>query len=361
MFAVSDAERSALVHRPTVVTPGNLATLDEVLELVGRGFSDGRLPHHFERTMRATGVATRWFIRPAFEVFTQGSSPQQWPNTLENLGEIAVKAADGALQAADVAAQEIDALVVTSVSGYAMPGLDVQLIRDLGLRPDVRRLPVAQIGCAGGLFGLVRAREQVLAHPGARVLVVASEAFSSVMQPHANKLDALIYKALGGDGAAAAVVTDARHPAAGPAVELFDPFEYLVPDTTGEYRLTADPAGYLGFCSTTTAPLAILKAEPALSAWIGDRSVGTVVAHHGGPAILARTAQVLGIDLEELRHSSDSLCELGNVGSVSVLDILARTLGETAEPGEGTALSIGPGVSIIAARLRLHPASPEHA
>lgn len=85
-------------------------------------------------------------------------------------------------------------------------------------------------------------------------------------------------------------------------MELSDPFEYLVPDTVGEYRLTADPAGYLGFCSTTTAPLAILKAEPVLTEWIGKRAVGTVVAHHGGPAILARTAQVLGVEM---------LCRLG--------------------------------------------------
>lgn len=208
---LSFARRPVLVHRPVVVTPGNLATLDEVIELVGRGFQGGRLPHHFERTMRATGVATRWFIRPASEVFTRGSGPQQWPETVEYLGELAVKAAAGVLGAAGVSARQIDALVVTSVSGYAMPGLDVRLIRDLDLSPAVRRLPIAQIGCSGGLFGLVRAREQILAYPGSRVLVVASEAFSSVMQPHVNKLDALIYKALGGDGAAAAVVTGADH------------------------------------------------------------------------------------------------------------------------------------------------------
>ncbi|RAG87240.1 PhlD [Streptacidiphilus pinicola] len=346
------------VHRPVFRAPQHTATIDEVIELAGTAFESGLVPKAAARVMRSTGVETRAFVRPAKELFTVGSGPALWRETVELMAALAHDAAVSALAAAQLAPEDVDALVVTSVTGWVMPGVDARLIHSLGLRPTVRRLPVATIGCAGGLFGLVRAREQIAVEPGARILVVAAEAFSISFQPGNISMPAMIYKALGGDGVAAAVVTDTDDVRPGPAVELSDPLELLVPDTAEDYRLTVDePTGHIGFTSTAEAPYAILKAAPHLSPWLGRRPTppAFVVAHHGGPAILERTASVLDCDRETLRHSWDSLREWGNMSSVSVLDVLARTLDDPAgpQPGEeGLMLSIGPGVTIEAARLR---------
>lgn len=346
------------VHRPVFRAPGHRASIDEVIELAGAAYESGAVPKAAERVMRATGVETRAFVRPAKDLFTAGSGPALWRETVDLMATLAHDAAASALATAALAPEEIDALVVTSVTGWVMPGIDARLIRSLGLRPTVRRVPVATIGCAGGLFGLIRAREQIAAEPGARVLVVAAEAFSISFQPDNVTMPAMIYKALGGDGTAAAVVTGVGDARPGPAVELSDPLELLVPDTAEDYRLTVDePTGHIGFTSTAEAPYAILKAAPHLSPWLERRPTppAFVVAHHGGPAILERTASVLDCDRETLRHSWDSLREQGNMSSVSVLDVLARTLDDPAGPRadeEGLMLAIGPGVTIEAARLR---------
>ncbi|MEU9163444.1 PhlD [Streptomyces sp. NPDC048424] len=337
--------------------------MDEVIELAGSAFEEGVVPAKVAHMMRATGVGTRAFIRPAPTLFTRGSGPAYWDETLELLADLARTAATAALDAAGLTAEQIDALIVTSVTGWSMPNLDVHLIRSLGLRPTVRRLPISTIGCAGGLYGLIRAREQLAAQPDARILVVAAEAFSAGFQPRNTTTPAMIYKALGGDGAAATVVTGTADVRPGPAVELHDPLELLVPDTEDNYRLTVDPTtGHLGFTSTAEAPYAILKADPHLGAWreqtIPDPAF--IVAHHGGPAILERTASVLGCDRRQLRHSWDSLRSRGNMTSVSVLDVLARTLDDPdgPRPGqEGLMLAIGPGVTVEAARLRRPAAS----
>jgi predicted naringenin-chalcone synthase len=358
--------RPVCVHRPCYAPAEYPATLDEVVALAAGSFDQGRIPEKFVAHMRATGVATRRFIRPPKQVFTDGHGPQHWPETVELLTRLAGQAATQALDQAGLAAHQIDALVVTSVSGYAMPGVDAALIHALGLDPAVRRVPVAQIGCAGGLYGIIRAREQVLAYPGSRVLVVASEAFSTVLQPGNRRLDSMIYKALGGDGATATVVTDAaQHPADVPYVLLDDPLEYLVPGTADNYRLSSDAGGYLGFASTGAAPAAIRKAEAPLRAWLGTgpegspsvavgRPVGFMVAHHGGPKVLENTAAVFDVDRHALRHSWDSLSEEGNMGSATFARVLERTLderGPDAARGAGVALSIGPGVTLCAARL----------
>jgi predicted naringenin-chalcone synthase len=346
------------VHRPVFRAPRHTATIDEVVELAGAAFGTGTVPKAAARVMRATGVETRAFVRPAKDLFTVGSGPGLWRETVDLLAALADDAAQAALDAAGLAAGQVDALVVTSVTGWVMPGLDARLVHSLGLRPTVRRLPVATIGCAGGLYGLIRAREQIAAEPGSRVLVVAAEAFSLSFQPTNVSMPAMIYKALGGDGVAAAVVTGLDDVRPGAAVELSDPLELLVPETPEDYRLTVDEAtGHIGFTSTAEAPYAILKAAPHLSPWLRRRTEAPafVVAHHGGPAILERTASVLDCDRETLRHSWNSLRERGNMSSVSVLDVLARTLDDPAGPraGEdGLMLAIGPGVTIEAARLR---------
>ncbi len=72
-----------------------------------------------------------------------------------------------ALQRAKIAPQDVDAIITVSCTGFLIPSLDAYLAPDLGLRANVRRLPVTELGCAAGAAGLSLARDYVLAHPGA--------------------------------------------------------------------------------------------------------------------------------------------------------------------------------------------------
>jgi alkylresorcinol/alkylpyrone synthase len=71
---------------------------------------------------------------------------------------------------------EIDLVIAVSCTGYLVPSLDVQLAAEIGLRPDVIRLPLTELGCSAGAAALAAAYGHLSARPRDRVLVVAVEA-----------------------------------------------------------------------------------------------------------------------------------------------------------------------------------------
>jgi predicted naringenin-chalcone synthase len=123
------------------------------------------------------------------------------------------RAARGALWEAGLAPEEVDALVVVSSTGHTMPGLDVRLMARLELRPSARRIPVTQLGCGGGVFGVSTAMELMAARPDATVLVVCADVFSHYLHRDDTGMDGMIFKGIIGDGAGACVV---RAEASGP-------------------------------------------------------------------------------------------------------------------------------------------------
>ena len=70
------------------------------------------------------------------------------------------------LDRAGIDKDAIDAVVTVSTTGIATPSLDALLIERMGLRRDVRRLPIFGLGCAGGVIGLARAAAQALRGAG---------------------------------------------------------------------------------------------------------------------------------------------------------------------------------------------------
>ena len=53
-----------------------------------------------------------------------------------------------------------------------IPSLDAHLVDELGFRRDVRRMPLTELGCAGGAAALCRAHDFLRGFPAARVLVL---------------------------------------------------------------------------------------------------------------------------------------------------------------------------------------------
>ena len=358
-----------LVSCPAFVPAAHHVAFDTLRDLVATEHADHPRLAGYLRIMRNTTVATRHFVRPPQDVLlapgTRADPAARWraiDATVQALREMAARAARQALHAENLAPEQIDCVIVSSVSGYVMPGLDVFLINDLGLRPDVRRIPQAQVGCVGGAWCLARAHEQLRLYPGSRVLVVASEAFSSVLSPADTTTDAMIYKALGGDGAAACIVHD--DPSAGGLSLEAPAMEYLLPESEDYYRLTADEDA-LHFPSTKEAPLGAAKTLPELRRWLAldtERPwpLQFAICHNGAPDILTSVADGLLLTRDDLRQSWASLGEFGNMGSVSILDVLRRTYQQPPPPGShGLMLAFGPGFAMIGIKVGWHGTPPE--
>lgn len=346
----------AIMSRPVVALPDQVVTMQEVVDRVTDRFGEVPSFPHYLTMLKNTQVATRGWLLPAERVLgpadrTKRRDPEvDLPQTVAALIELAEQAARGALAAVGLPLGAVDCLVTTSGTGYQMPDIGVSLINRLGLRSSIRRKPFAQFGCAGGARALSEAADYIAARPGAVVLVVAADAFSSALQDDVTP-GAFAFRGLAGDGAAACVVCSTDRWPGGQGVILRDSFDWVVPGTVDYYSSGLVPEG-MYFRSRREAPTAVGDVMEPLTEWLGKvcSERPTVYAvHPGGPLILDTVQRGLGLADEEMACSWDSLRANGNMAGASLLDIGRRMLQTRPQHGEGVLLlAFGPGFTCAA-------------
>lgn len=270
--------------------------------------------------------------------------------------DLALRAARRALDEAGIDPTEIDTVVSTSCTGYLVPALDVDLIEGLGLREDVRRIPITELGCSAGLAALGIAHQHLQAEGAGPVLVVAVELSSLNLQPDDHSFDNLTATIVFGDGAGAAVVGPGESPGR------------LVLRRAGT-RVIPRSRRYLGFdlrdggFHTVLNPGLARMLEAHLPAvvdgfWPSAKPAFWAV-HAGGLRIFDAVESALGLDPCALQPSRDVFQQTGNLSSASILFVL-HEIARSEAAGEGMALSFGPGVSVELAQLSRAPRGSEH-
>ena len=73
-----------------------------------------------------------------------------------------------AIADAGISLKDIDALVVNTITGLAIPSLDAMLMNRLDFPRKMERLPIFGLGCGGGVAGLSRAARYAQAMPGSQ-------------------------------------------------------------------------------------------------------------------------------------------------------------------------------------------------
>jgi alkylresorcinol/alkylpyrone synthase len=263
-------------------------------------------------------------------------------------------AARSALHTAGVSIADVDALVFVSTTAIRSPNLDVDVAATLGLRAEVRRVPVFGLASLGGAAGLGLAADLVRAGYGT-VLVVASEINSLMFVPDRATPESLVTLALFSDGAAAAVVradTDADSVSAGasPAgtVRLVGRHTTLVPDSLHVMGFDMEATGLRWRLVPEVPALAGEHIRPSVLAALGTvgwslDDVTQVLLHPGGARVLDACRDSLGIDDTMLHASRQTLADHGNVSSVTLLLVLQQFLSDGPVPGRGVATAMGPG------------------
>jgi predicted naringenin-chalcone synthase len=269
-------------------------------------------------------------------------------------GPLAVRAARQALDRSGLEALAITHVVTVSCTGFRAPGVDVELIKALGLAPTVQRTHVGFMGCHGALNGLRVARAYVESDPAARVLLCAVEL--CVLHYHYQwDSQRMVANALFGDGAAAVVaVPEAAAPpgawrVAANGACLFPGCDDAMTWTIGDYNFEMT-------LSKKVPALIHDGLRPWLTAWLSDHGltpedVATWAIHPGGPRILSAVEEALGLRREQVAASHEVFAEFGNMSSPTVLFILDRLRAREA-PRPCVALGFGPGLAAEAALLR---------
>lgn len=259
-----------------------------------------------------------------------------------------------ALESTSTRPDDVDLLAITTVTGYATPGLDLLLARKHGLRDDLHRAHFNNIGCHAAVPLLRIAADHAARRPGTRVVSLAVEVCSACFSPEADDPHSQVAAALFADGAAAVVLsTDGDGPE---ILDFASGYDY-------------EHIEALGFGLTTTGFRIIL--DPVIAERIGanitkvverllDRNrvrrdqVSTWCFHPGGSRILDAAQAGLGLDDAAMLQSRRVLRSYGNMSSPSVIFVLAESLAaRTPEKGSyGILAAFGPGLGIEVALLR---------
>ena len=299
-----------------------------------------------------SGVQTRHLALPLAEYadldgFTAANDA--WIRVGTDLGAQAVRRA---LDAAGLEPGDVDLLVTTTVTGVAAPSVDARLVQPLGLRHDVKRIPMFGLGCVAGAAGVARVHDHLLGAPDGVAVLLAVELCSLTVQRDDASVANLVASGLFGDGAAAVVMVGERRAAAlgldGPVVVASRSRFY--PDTE---RVMGWDVGADGLRIVLAASVAdVVRGHLAedVKGFLNEHGldvpdIARWIAHPGGPKVIEAVTDTLGLDAHALDLTRRSLAEVGNLSSASVLHVLGEALaaGPTGTGDPAVMLAMGPG------------------
>ncbi len=274
----------------------------------------------------------------------------------EHAPALAVQAAERALAAARLTPEQMDAVIISTCTGYMCPGITSYVSERLGLRSDVVALDLVGQGCGAALPNWRTASALLAAGQAQHVLSVCVEICSAAFYLD-NDPGVLISACLFGDGAGAAVLS-AQPGAQARRVEWKGAKSLLSPTERDALRFELRQGMLRNVLTPEVPALAakhvdVLFAEMLRLHGLSRADVTGWILHAGGREVLAALQKRLNLNEGDLSLSTDVLRDLGNVSSPSVLFVLERALAKNAPGGWWWLSSFGAGFSCHGAFLKV--------
>lgn len=325
----------------------------EITEAVVRAVTG---PGRAERMLRSLhgncGVEQRHLVLPVDEYGGLADFDHANDLFLRHAVALGARAVEDALKAADLTPSDVDLVISTTVTGLAVPSLDARIAAAIGLRPDVRRLPLFGLGCVAGAAGVARMDDYLAGHPDHVAVLVAVELCSLTVQRDDVSTPNLVASGLFGDGAAAVVAVGQGRTAPLPerAVDVLGSRSHLYPDSERIMGFDIGSSGLRIVLDPRVPDLVRRYLRDDVDHFLADNGlnrgdIGFWVCHPGGPKVIDAVRDSLGLAEDDVALTRASLARIGNLSSASVLHVLADTLRERPLPGGATGLllAMGPG------------------
>lgn len=316
-----------------------------------------------DRIYKGTGVEKRHSVMlkeraganaPAYDLFyVPDEEDDRGPRTsermqayMERAHPLAERAMREALLRGGLEPDEVTHLVLVSCSGFFAPGVDIRLIKSLGLPFNLERVQVGFMGCQGALNGLRVANGLAHTRPDAQILMCAVE-LCSVHYRYGWTLNSAVANSLFADGSAALVGRSQ-----GDGWKLRASGACLVPDSEDAMSWRIGDHGFEMGLATSVPRLIEANLRPWAQSWLAQHGYGfddiaTWAVHPGGPTILRNVQRALDLKDGALDVSLGVLQEMGNMSSPTILFILERLLAAGASmPCVG--MAFGPGLTVEA-------------
>ena len=289
------------------------------------------------------GIARRHIVAPT--IWYEGHHGWEERNRvyLDASDALFRAAAAAAIEQAGLEPADIDGVVAVSSTGIATPSLDARNGPAIGLRDDVRRVPMFGLGCAGGVNGLATAARLAAAEPASRWLYVTIETCSIAIRLDSDDPAAIVATAIFGDGAAAAVV-EAGKPG---LATIAAAGERMWPDTLNIMGWRVEDPGLAVVFDRAIPPFVEAELAGAVDSMLSDmgRTRGNIdrfCCHPGGVKVIDAIEAALDLPVGTLDLERDVLHDCGNMSAPTVLFVLERLL-EKGLPQSVLMTAFGPG------------------
>ena len=283
---------------------------------------------------------------PALDSFKK--SNDAWIRVAEELGADAITRA---LDAAGLRPADVDQLVFVTVTGLATPSVDARLVNRLGLRRDVKRVPIFGLGCVAGAAGLARLSDLLTGFPGEVGVLLSVELCSLTLQREDLSVANAVASGIFGDGAAAVVVAGGSRSVNGARPpRMVATRAAFYPDTEWVMGWDFRDTGFQVVLSAQVPQITRDHIGRDVDDFLASQGLGRGdvkhwIAHTGGPKVLEAFQSALALPDGALDRSWRSLEEVGNLSSASVLFVLGDLLDSgLPRPGDrGLLVAMGPG------------------
>jgi alkylresorcinol/alkylpyrone synthase len=269
---------------------------------------------------------------------------------------LAAQAAENALRNAETTHAQIDAVIISTCTGYLCPGLTSYVSERLGLRADVFALDLVGQGCGAALPNLRMAESLVLSGKAEHVLCISVEICSAAFYLDDDP-GVLISACLFGDGAGAAVVGKSAltH---GRRVHWKTSGSVLAPKDRDLLRFETKNGMLRNVLSPCVPILAARHAETVFAevsarAGINRDQITGWILHAGGREVLNALQETFVLTADDIQPSAKILEEYGNLSSPFVLFTLQAALAGNVPDGLWWLSAFGAGFSCHGALLEV--------
>jgi alkylresorcinol/alkylpyrone synthase len=300
------------------------------------------------KIFEGAGVDKRYSIMAPEEVFTATSFEDKNNIYVREVKTLGKNVLEKSLRNTGWENDSLDYIITVSCTGIMIPSLDAYLINELGLRQDITRLPVTEMGCAAGISGMIYAANFLKANPGKRAAVIAVESPTATFQHDDYSMANMVSAAIFGDGAAC-VLLSSREEDSGPEIVAEEMYHFF--DATHMMGFSLTNNG-LQMILDESVPATISKHFPDIihpflkKNGTSIEEVDHLIFHPGGKKIVLTVSDLFGNLGKNIDDTREVLRLYGNMSSVTVLYVLERFLSQNIPKGEqGLMLSFGPGFS----------------
>jgi predicted naringenin-chalcone synthase len=268
---------------------------------------------------------------------------------------LAKSAAVEAIAEANVDPSKITHLIVVTCTGFYSPGLDVQLIDQLGLSLETQRVQVGFMGCHAAINAMRVARGLIAADPDSIVLLVCVE-LCTLHYQYGWETDRVVSNAIFADGAAAMVISGSENANDYQLPKIAATGSKLIADSEDAMSWNIGDHGFEMTLSAEVPGIIETQLLPFLTQWLARqnltiRDIAGWAVHPGGPRILRSVQTALQLTDDDLAASRSVLANHGNMSSPTMVFILSEfAKANTARPW--LMLGFGPGLEVEVALIR---------